>query len=225
METGVSQTTFILVGVKNLKRLPHSTLFLDNLKTKVTDELLFELFHQPWPVIKVKFPKDKDGKLKQFAFMNFKHEMSVPYAMNLLNGIKLFGRLIKTQFRSESSHASQDANVSYLQHRVGNLNPTSTSPNSYERAVGNMTPSAQMVQQSVSSSEDCQQQAVMNNVFRQMSYGGKFGFLHADQFSPSVQSHGHTFNQSFSSQWHQGALSLHKNASIRHALRKNDVNT
>ncbi|ERE73775.1 RNA-binding protein 7 [Cricetulus griseus] len=144
--------------------------------------------------------------------------MSVPYAMNLLNGIKLFGRLIKTQFRSESSHASQDANVSYLQHRVGNLNPTSTSPNSYERAVGNMTPSAQMVQQSISSSEDCQQQAVMNNVFRQMSYGGKFGFLHADQFSPSVQSHGHTFNQSFSSQWHQGALSLHKNASIRHAL-------
>lgn len=55
---------------------------------------------QAGPVIKVKIPKDKDGKLKQFAFVNFKHEVSVPYAMNLLNGIKLFGRPIKIQFRS-----------------------------------------------------------------------------------------------------------------------------
>lgn len=51
-------------------------------------------------MIKVKIPKDKDGKPKQFAFVNFKHEVSVPYAMNLLNGIKLFGRPIKIQFRS-----------------------------------------------------------------------------------------------------------------------------
>lgn len=86
---------------------------------------------QAGPVIKVKIPKDKDGKLKQFAFMNFKHEVSVPYAMNLLNGIKLFRRPIKIQFRSGCSHASQDASMSYPQHRVGNLSPTSTSPNRY----------------------------------------------------------------------------------------------
>lgn len=48
----------------------------------------------------MKIPKDKDGKSKPFAFVNFKHEVSVPYAMNLLNGIKLFGRPIKIQFRS-----------------------------------------------------------------------------------------------------------------------------
>ncbi|ERE74500.1 RNA-binding protein 7 [Cricetulus griseus] len=202
------------------------------------------------PVIKVKIPKDKDGKLKQFAFVNFKHEVSVPYAMNLLNGIKLFGRPIKIQFRSgflcvalepilaldletklssnsqrsaclclpRSSHASQDASVSYPQHHVGNLSPTSTSPNSYERAVGNMTPSAQMVQRSFSSPEDYQRQAVMNSVFRQMSYGGKFGSPHADQsgFSPSVQPHGHTFNQSSSSQWRQDALSLQRKRQNSH---------
>ncbi|XP_052615680.1 RNA-binding protein 7 isoform X2 [Peromyscus californicus insignis] len=138
------------------------TLFVGNLETKVTEELLFELFHQAGPVIKVKIPKDKDGKLKQFAFVNFKHEVSVPYAMNLLNGIKLFGRPIKIQFRSGSSHASQDASVSYPQHHVGNLSPTSTSPNSYERTVGNVTPSAQMVQRSFSSPEDYQRQAVVN---------------------------------------------------------------
>ncbi|KAG8524574.1 RNA-binding protein 7 [Galemys pyrenaicus] len=158
------------------------TLFVGNLETKVTEELLFELFHQAGPVIKVKIPKDKDGKPKQFAFVNFKHEVSVPYAMNLLNGIKLFGRPIKIQFRSGN----------YLMIL-------------YERTVDNMSPSTQIIQRSFSSPENFQRQAVMNSVLRQMSYGGKFGSPHLDQsgFSPSVQSHNHTFNQSSSSQWRQ----------------------
>ena len=41
-----------------------------------------------------------DMASRGFAFVNFKHEVSVPYAMNLLNGIKLFGRPIKIQFRA-----------------------------------------------------------------------------------------------------------------------------
>ncbi|XP_055963503.1 RNA-binding protein 7 [Sorex fumeus] len=182
------------------------TLFVGNLETKVTEELLFELFHQAGPVVKVKIPKDKDGKPKQFAFVNFKHEVSVPYAMNLLNGIKLFGRPIKIQFRSGSSHASQDASLSqHPQHLVGNSSPTSTSPSRYERTVDNMSPSAQIIQRSFSTPENFQRQAVMNSVLRQMSYGGKFGSPHLDQsgFSPSVQSHNLTFNQSSSSQWRQ----------------------
>ncbi|EPQ13147.1 RNA-binding protein 7 [Myotis brandtii] len=179
------------------------TLFVGNLETKVTQELLFELFHQAGSVIKVKIPKD--GKPKQFAFMNFKHEVSVPYAMNLLNGIKLFGRPINIQFRSGSSHASQDVSLSYSQHHVGNSSPTSTSPNRHERTMDNMTPSPQIIQRSFSSPENFQKQAVMNNVLRQMSYGGKFGSPHLDQsgFSPSVQSHNHSYNQSSSSQWRQ----------------------
>lgn len=181
------------------------TLFVGNLETKVTEELLFELFHQAGPVIKVKIPKDKDGKSKPFAFVNFKHEVSVPYAMNLLNGIKLFGRPIKIQFRSGSSHASQDVSLSYPQHLVGNSSPTSTSPSRYERTMDNMSPSTQIVQRSYSTPENFQRQAVMNNILRQMSYGGKFGSPHPDQsgFSPSVQSHSHSYNQSSSSQWRQ----------------------
>uniref|UniRef100_A0A8D0GJP3 RNA binding motif protein 7 n=1 Tax=Sphenodon punctatus TaxID=8508 RepID=A0A8D0GJP3_SPHPU len=72
------------------------------------------------PVINVKIPKDRDGKPKQFAFVNFKHEESVPYGMSLLNGIKLFGRPIKIQFRSGSSHASQDGNSPYSQQGSAN---------------------------------------------------------------------------------------------------------
>ncbi|XP_040832901.1 RNA-binding protein 7 isoform X1 [Ochotona curzoniae] len=182
------------------------TLFVGNLETKVTEELLFELFHQAGPVIKVKIPTDKDGKPKQFAFVNFKHEVSVPYAMNLLNGIKLFGRPIKIQFRSGSSHASQDVSVSYPPHPVGNSSPTSTSPGSrYERILDNVNASTQIIQRSFSSPENYQRQAVMNNVLRQMPYGGKFGSPHVDQsgFSPSVQSHNHPYSQSSSSQWRQ----------------------
>ncbi|XP_036115806.1 RNA-binding protein 7 [Molossus molossus] len=193
------------------------TLFVGNLETKVTEELLFELFHQAGPVIKVKIPKDKDGKPKQFAFVNFKHEVSVPYAMNLLNGIKLFGRPIKIQFRSGSSHMSQDVSLSYSQHHVGNSSPTSTSPGRYERTVDNMSPSSQIIQRSFSSPENFQRQAVMNNVLRQRSYGGKFGSPHLDQsgFSPSVQSHNHSFNQSSSSQWRQDPPSAQRKG--RHA--------
>ena len=138
------------------------TLFVGNLETNVTEELLFELFHQAGPVIKVKIPKDKNSILKQFAFMNFKHKVSVPYAMNLLNGIKLFGRPITIPFRSGSSHASQDASMLYPQHHVRSLSPTSTSPNSYERTVSDVTPTAQMVQRSFSSPEAHQRQAVVD---------------------------------------------------------------
>ncbi|NXF89331.1 RBM7 protein, partial [Eubucco bourcierii] len=92
------------------------TLFVGNLDPKVTEELIFELFHQAGPVIKVKIPKDRDGRPKQFAFVNFKHEESVPYGLSLLNGIKLFGRPIKIQFRSGSSHASQDGGAAGSPH-------------------------------------------------------------------------------------------------------------
>ncbi|NXQ76440.1 RBM7 protein, partial [Quiscalus mexicanus] len=70
---------------------------------------------QAGPVITVKIPKDRDGRPKQFAFVNFKHEESVPYGLRLLNGIKLYGRPMRIQFRSGSSHAAQDINPSCSQ--------------------------------------------------------------------------------------------------------------
>ncbi|XP_004712867.1 RNA-binding protein 7 isoform X1 [Echinops telfairi] len=191
------------------------TLFVGNLETKVTEELLFELFLQAGPVTKVKIPKDKDGKPKQFAFVNFKHEISVPYAMNLLNGIKLFGRPIKIQFRSGSSHASQDVCVSHSQHHAGNSSPTSASPSSrYERPMDNVALSVQTIQRSFSSPENFQRQAMMNSAFRHVSYSGKFGSTQLDQsgFSPAAQSPSSSFNQSPSSQWRQDASSSQRKA-------------
>ncbi|NXP66961.1 RBM7 protein, partial [Chloropsis cyanopogon] len=78
---------------------------------------------QAGPVITVKIPKDRDGRPKQFAFVNFKHEESVPYGLRLLNGIKLYGRPMRIQFRSGSSHAAQDINPSCSQLGAAGTNP------------------------------------------------------------------------------------------------------
>ncbi|XP_042190226.1 RNA-binding protein 7, partial [Callorhinchus milii] len=67
---------------------------------------------QAGPLTKVTIPKDKDGRQKSYGFVCFKHTESVPYAISLLNGIRLYGRPLNLQYRSGSSHTA-DTNVSY----------------------------------------------------------------------------------------------------------------
>ncbi|KAM6043353.1 RNA-binding protein 7 [Chlamydotis macqueenii] len=157
------------------------TLFVGNLDPKVTEELIFELFHQAGPVIKVKIPKDRDGRPKQFAFVNFKHEESVPYGLSLLNGIKLFGRPIKIQFRSGSSHVSQDSNPYCSPHGAASASPSGAphpAPGCgrYERipdsAVAAGFPPAQ---RPLPPADGLQRQAVMSGAVRQPpQFGGKY---------------------------------------------------
>ncbi|XP_058713047.1 RNA-binding protein 7 [Poecile atricapillus] len=155
------------------------TLFVGNLDPKVTEELIFELFHQAGPVITVKIPKDRDGRPKQFAFVNFKHEESVPYGLRLLNGIKLYGRPMRIQFRSGSSHAAQDINPSCSQLGAAGTNPPgmphpASNSSRYERVPDSMA--------SPGFSSSLQRQAVMNSAARQQpQFGGKYeqpGFAH-----------------------------------------------
>lgn len=58
------------------------------------------LFLQAGPLTKTKIPKDVDGKQKTFGFAVYKHEVSVPYAMQLLDGTSVHGRTLHVQFRS-----------------------------------------------------------------------------------------------------------------------------
>uniref|UniRef100_A0A8B9FBS2 RNA-binding protein 7 n=1 Tax=Amazona collaria TaxID=241587 RepID=A0A8B9FBS2_9PSIT len=155
-------------------------LFVGNLDPRVTEELIFELFHQAGPVIKVKIPKDRDGRPKQFAFVNFKHEESVPYGLNLLNGIKLYGRPIKIQFRSGSSHAAQGScslhgSTSTSTGPLGAPQPASTGSR-YDRSPDGMVsagfPSAQ---RSLPPADNLQRQAMLNSAQRlQPHFGGKY---------------------------------------------------
>ncbi|XP_074890039.1 splicing regulator RBM11 isoform X3 [Buteo buteo] len=83
------------------------TLFVGNLESRVREEILYELFLQAGPLTDVTMCKDKEGKTKSFGFVCFKHKESVPYAIALLNGIRLYGRPIKVQCRLGSSRSPE----------------------------------------------------------------------------------------------------------------------
>ncbi|KAE8592179.1 hypothetical protein XENTR_v10018675 [Xenopus tropicalis] len=181
------------------------TLFVGNLDPRATEELLFELFLQAGPAISVKIPKDKDGKPKQFAFVNFKHEESVPYGMSLLNGIKLFGRPLKIQYRSGSKHIPQDGNNSpHSIHTNGNGSPTGASPNGsrydrngdYIKSPGHSP--VQNLQRSFSSPDNLQRQAVINSfMWQQSQYGTGSQAQSQSSFSPpSSQMYYNQYSQS-----------------------------
>lgn len=76
------------------------TLWCGNLAEQVTEEILYELFLQAAPVEKVTIPNGMDGKPMNYGFITFKHEMSIHYALRLLNGIRLFDKYILVQYRN-----------------------------------------------------------------------------------------------------------------------------
>lgn len=122
---------------------------------------MFELFVQAGPLIRTKIPKDADGKQKTFGFAVYKHEVSVPYAMQLLNGTTLHGRTIHVQFRSGSSHSSSPGNSQ-------NTSPANT-PNPHGQRTPIQfssppyTPPPQM-QRSLSSPDNLQKHVMVNNM-------------------------------------------------------------
>ncbi|XP_068632644.1 RNA-binding protein 7 [Battus philenor] len=76
------------------------TLWCGNLPEQITEELLYELFLQAGPLEKVRIPRDRDGRQKNFAFITYCHDVSVPYAIQLFRGTALFHRTLSLQCRS-----------------------------------------------------------------------------------------------------------------------------
>uniref|UniRef100_A0A1L8DHV5 Putative rna recognition motif in rna-binding protein 7 n=1 Tax=Nyssomyia neivai TaxID=330878 RepID=A0A1L8DHV5_9DIPT len=72
------------------------TLFCGNLSEQVTEEILYELFVQAGPIEEVKIPKTRS-----FGFITYRHEATVPYALNLYSGTRLFGREIKISQKTQ----------------------------------------------------------------------------------------------------------------------------
>lgn len=89
---------------------PECTVFVSNVDTKVTQEHLWELFLQAGPLRNVKIPFDKaSGKNRTFAFVCFKHEISVGYACELFNTLKMFERPIYCKPNKDGGKSSQPA--------------------------------------------------------------------------------------------------------------------
>ncbi|KPJ13390.1 RNA-binding protein 7 [Papilio machaon] len=77
----------------------NKTLWCGNLSEQATEELLYELFLQAGPLEKVRIPRERDGRQKNFAFITYCHEVSVPYALQLFRGTALFHRTLSLQGR------------------------------------------------------------------------------------------------------------------------------
>ncbi|XP_022904443.1 RNA-binding protein 7 [Onthophagus taurus] len=84
------------------------TIFCGNLSTRVTEELLYELFLQVAPLEKVKIPVDRDGRPGSYGFVTCRHVQSVPYAIRLLNGTALFDRRLNLKPRTPQNSQQQN---------------------------------------------------------------------------------------------------------------------
>ena len=74
------------------------TLWCGNISDKVDEEVLYELFLNAGPLVKVFIPKDRETKKqKNFAFITFEDVESVKYAYDLLNGTELYRQSIRLQ--------------------------------------------------------------------------------------------------------------------------------
>lgn len=103
------------------------TVWCGNLSEKVTDEILFELFLQAGPVQRVNIPKDRDGRQIGYGFVTFKHEVSVQYAIQLLDGISLFDRRINLKPRTARQESKRESTTAIPLNMLFNpLNDVST---------------------------------------------------------------------------------------------------
>ncbi|CAL8335085.1 unnamed protein product [Boreogadus saida] len=141
------------------------TLFIRNLDQRVSEEILFELFVQAGPLCKTKIPKDNEGKQKTFGFAVYRHEVSVPYAMQLLDGTTLFGKTIAVQFRSGSSHSNspgkqQNTSPGNTPNPHGRITPVQWNSPPYSPSPQNQRP--------YSSPDSLQKHVVMNNMMLQL---------------------------------------------------------
>ncbi|KAK9886288.1 hypothetical protein WA026_015799 [Henosepilachna vigintioctopunctata] len=83
----------------------YRTLWCGNLSDSITEELLFELFLQAAPLERVRIPQDRTGRKSNYAFIVLKHSKSVPYVVDLLNGISVYDKklIIKPRQPNQSN--------------------------------------------------------------------------------------------------------------------------
>ncbi|XP_014292216.1 RNA-binding protein 7 [Halyomorpha halys] len=80
-----------------------TSVLVRNLDEKVTEELLYELFLQAGPLEDVRIPQ-VNGVSRNFGFIVFTHEESVPYAIALLDQISLYGRTIYLKYAGANNY-------------------------------------------------------------------------------------------------------------------------
>eukprot|EP01012_Entosiphon_sulcatum_P049840 TRINITY_DN68558_c0_g1_i1.p1 TRINITY_DN68558_c0_g1~~TRINITY_DN68558_c0_g1_i1.p1 ORF type:complete len:335 (+),score=47.55 TRINITY_DN68558_c0_g1_i1:27-1007(+) len=103
------------------ERNQDATIYVGNLDTLVTEELLWEMFREAGPVVSVYLPKDRvTGVHQGFAFVEFKGEEDADYGLKIMNMIKLFGKPIRVNKASQDKNKIMDVGANLF---IGNLDP------------------------------------------------------------------------------------------------------
>lgn len=75
------------------------TIWCGNLSSKVSEELLYELFVQAAPIERVKVIKSKNPNQASYGFVTLKYINSVKYTAKLLSGVSLYNRKVNIKPR------------------------------------------------------------------------------------------------------------------------------
>lgn len=97
------------------------TIYCGSLSPKVTEELLYELFLQAGPLKSVKIPKTLQGESKLYGFVEYQHECSVDYAIQLFHHTTLFGQELQLKRRKQNNPGHPPTGQMSGMHRTSSL--------------------------------------------------------------------------------------------------------
>ncbi|KAH3673511.1 hypothetical protein WICMUC_003617 [Wickerhamomyces mucosus] len=94
------------------ERNQECTIYIGNLDANVTESLLYELFVQVAPIAAIHFPKDRILKTHQgYGFIEFESSRDVEYAEKVMQGIKLFNKILKINKVGAASVKNRDLEI------------------------------------------------------------------------------------------------------------------
>lgn len=103
-----------------VSRNQEATIYIGNLDEAATESLLYELFVQAGPVVHVHIPRDRITQAHQgYGFVEFQSEEDADYAIKIMNGIRLHGKVLRIN-RSSQDKKTLDVGANLF---VGNLAP------------------------------------------------------------------------------------------------------
>ncbi len=178
------------------------TLWVGGISDQVDEEILYELFVNAGPLAGVYIPVDRETRRKKpFAFVKFCHPESVPYAVDVMRDVRLFGRPMRMQNKAtgagmNSSRSNYQRQSSYQnssqqqqlseQHRSHSLPSTPSQYQQQQMMLQQQQQQQMMMQQQMSNNPFFAQQMMMMQMQQQQQQQLN-GFGHFDQ---QQQQHG-----------------------------------
>lgn len=95
------------------ERNVNASLYFGNIDPQVSEALLYELFMQFGPVKSINLPKDRILKSHQgFGFVEYRTIKDSEYALNILRGVRLYGKTLKLKKAETNKNESAPSNLS-----------------------------------------------------------------------------------------------------------------